>query len=562
MTLQDGWQALFAPHILLRGKDYWRQGRVETLQCTPEYVRAAVCGSEDYEVEIFLENGAVMEQYCSCPYAADGTACKHMAAVLFALAGGEDAVESSDRAEEEDLDAPDDTDAEAVSGWQETLRALSQAQAKEFLEELLVGDRALQRLLVLTYGQEAAEDQLEACWQAQLEQIVSHARSGKPYIDYAHADDFYTALNRFAEDRLPGLLRKEALEAAFHLICMVFTTAMDEEADSSDGGMTLLAGTCTDGWKAILSRASDAQRSSFRDWFAAQVIERSNCFGMEEIEALLFGFDWDARELQKNLALLDELLTRETLPDYWAKVLLERKERAMRALGRPEAEIDALWDENLAQPCARDRKLDRLLAKQDYGAAIAQLQAEQTLSAGDPWRQRKCSEKRIELYRLTGQEDAYRQELLLHLETWPQRDLDFVHELRAVTPEDAWQEIFERLLRLPTMQALRFDLLKDEGQWARLFEALDRQNELYLLERYIRPLANWNLERTLALFSRLCDREMARASSREAYRSVLQRAAAIRKYPGGDALFARLLESWQAQYPRKSALLDEIRRLH
>ena len=27
--LQDGWQALFAPHILQRGKDYRQQGRVE-----------------------------------------------------------------------------------------------------------------------------------------------------------------------------------------------------------------------------------------------------------------------------------------------------------------------------------------------------------------------------------------------------------------------------------------------------------------------------------------------------------------------------------------------------
>lgn len=48
MTLQDGWQALFAPHILRRGKDYWQQGRVKA------------------------------------------HACKHMAAVLFEL-GGEEA---------------------------------------------------------------------------------------------------------------------------------------------------------------------------------------------------------------------------------------------------------------------------------------------------------------------------------------------------------------------------------------------------------------------------------------------------------------------------------------
>lgn len=77
------WYALFRPHILDRGIEYYEDGNVIDFECTEDTITARVTGSEDYIVEIDIEKENVLGMYCSCPYARDGKNCKHMAAVLF-----------------------------------------------------------------------------------------------------------------------------------------------------------------------------------------------------------------------------------------------------------------------------------------------------------------------------------------------------------------------------------------------------------------------------------------------------------------------------------------------
>ena len=77
------WKRLFATHILERGYDYYLENTVENIDISEDIIRADVIGSEDYEVEISVNNGEVTDMYCSCPYALDGKNCKHMAAVLY-----------------------------------------------------------------------------------------------------------------------------------------------------------------------------------------------------------------------------------------------------------------------------------------------------------------------------------------------------------------------------------------------------------------------------------------------------------------------------------------------
>lgn len=156
--LANGWQTLFKPHILDRGEAYWQQGHVAELHRTPDGIQAVVAGSEDYEVEIELEDGMVCDMYCSCPYAEDRSACKHMAAVLFAAE-----------------DCPGDAAEAAGAGgvipapvWQETLRQMTAEQLRSFLSEILPNSTGLQEQLLLSYRQGQGEALLQDCWEAQL----------------------------------------------------------------------------------------------------------------------------------------------------------------------------------------------------------------------------------------------------------------------------------------------------------------------------------------------------------------------------------------------------------
>lgn len=78
------WEKLFAPHILQRGYDYYKRGAVVSLEFLDDEISANVMGSELYSVKTRFEHDGIAVWHCTCPYAEDGTPCKHLAAVLYA----------------------------------------------------------------------------------------------------------------------------------------------------------------------------------------------------------------------------------------------------------------------------------------------------------------------------------------------------------------------------------------------------------------------------------------------------------------------------------------------
>ena len=79
------WRGLFLPRILERGGNYYRQRRVVSLFRQGDQIQAAVQGQELYRVTIDLWNDQLEYWECSCPFAAQGEPCKHLAAVFYAV---------------------------------------------------------------------------------------------------------------------------------------------------------------------------------------------------------------------------------------------------------------------------------------------------------------------------------------------------------------------------------------------------------------------------------------------------------------------------------------------
>ena len=79
------WSHLFNSTIRTRGRQYYRSGAVGTIQKNGNIYTAAVKGSRSYRVSITIQKDSVTQMSCTCPYAAGGSRCKHMAAVLCKL---------------------------------------------------------------------------------------------------------------------------------------------------------------------------------------------------------------------------------------------------------------------------------------------------------------------------------------------------------------------------------------------------------------------------------------------------------------------------------------------
>lgn len=80
--------ALADPAVYARGVGYFRQGRVERKAAGDDRMRATVRGSVPYTVELWDVRGQP-DWSCTCPYAEDGSFCKHAVAATLLLQGPE-----------------------------------------------------------------------------------------------------------------------------------------------------------------------------------------------------------------------------------------------------------------------------------------------------------------------------------------------------------------------------------------------------------------------------------------------------------------------------------------
>ena len=80
------WENLFLTHILKRGERYFKEGRVIGLSKNGKTYSAYVDGNgSTYRVSVRFAQNKLTQAKCTCPYAASGMYCKHIAAVLYAL---------------------------------------------------------------------------------------------------------------------------------------------------------------------------------------------------------------------------------------------------------------------------------------------------------------------------------------------------------------------------------------------------------------------------------------------------------------------------------------------
>ena len=237
------WKELFAPRILLRGYDYYIEGRVQSVVQSEGKVSAIVEGTEDYNVAIWFGNGNmnVERMECDCPYAEDGSHCKHEAALLYLL-------DDTDMDDREDtavsLDDVFDIGNEERSELKSIIDQMPEETVRDLLYSLACSDTSLKNRIVISYGKGLSERQF-----LELKSMIDYIkyeycdRSG--FVDWSHASGYVSALTNFLYDNVSPLIEHEYLEQAFDLTCQVFLTLGNTEIDY-DGDIFFGAEACCD----------------------------------------------------------------------------------------------------------------------------------------------------------------------------------------------------------------------------------------------------------------------------------------------------------------------------
>jgi len=168
--------------IVVRGLEYFREERIEDIKDAGDHLYiATVIGSDDYSIEVQLDQeGRILDANCDCPYTG-GPYCKHMVAVFYTLRAA--------KTQQELKDSPNNTSPIIGSHDSTELVKLLSKQSKEKLLNLLVSiavdcpeiaDR-IQAEFTVGYGEKEK-------WIKLMRRFIEKAMDRRGYIDYHHCD--------------------------------------------------------------------------------------------------------------------------------------------------------------------------------------------------------------------------------------------------------------------------------------------------------------------------------------------------------------------------------------
>ena len=230
----------------------------------------------------------------------------------------------------------------------------------------------------------------------------------------------------------------------------------------------------------------------------------------------------------------------------------------MERTGADKEQIQAYLERFHKLPAVRQILIGERLDRGDDQAAIALLRESKETDRDESRLVTRYSEQLAELYRKTGQTALYEQELRCLIFSCNSWRTEYVEQLKDLTPAAQWPELFEQILRLPSMRSNTLELLAWDGQFQRLCDLLSQREWLEEVDCYESALRSWSPEKTRDLYSWCLDRTMGSANDRSAYRECVAYLRKLRTYPDGEAVVSRLTELWRERYPRRSAMLDEL----
>ena len=546
----ESWKNWFQPHILERGRAYFEEDRVSDLERTEDGCTATVEGTEEYEVEILLDGDSIEDMLCDCPYAGDGNACKHMAAVLFAMA-----------AEPSEKRAPAKEERLTPTGLVEKI---PDSQLRPLLTELVSADEKLYRALLLRYG----ETSLDECMKTLKKELASIGRqyAGRDgTIDYYHAGEFSEAIADHIQRQTETLLARNAPVLAFQAGIDALRKYSDYSIDDSDGEYGLIMETMRDMCMDVLAAADETVAEKIFDLLSDCVkSDREDWFVQDFASQMVFSHFAGKRFDEKKLALTDEQIAALTLAgrkdyssEYKMKELLTRRFDLMKKLSSPKEELDAFLDRYTSYSDIRKLRIQQALDDGKTDEAIRLLEEGKSADRDKPGLVAEYSRWLMDLYERQGRRDKLIAELEYHVFDLSSGGMEMLNRLKNACTPAQWLEYRERYLSGRTYHKL--ELMESEGLWERLVEAVTAAGRLSVLDRYEASLQKQYPDRMLEAYAHILVKEAAAVSNREHYQELARYLKKLRSYPGGSERAAQLAEDWRTQYSRRRAMMEELR---
>jgi uncharacterized Zn finger protein len=559
MLTFDNFEQEIDSEILERGQQYYKSGKVQDLEEISDGVwRAIVLGGEDYDVEI-EDSPEGLLCGCTCPYEW-GPYCKHVAATLYAI-----------RAETKG-GKPRQTQKQRQRQTINTLiNRLTREQLIEIVSEQVKKDKMLANDILLKYGETAPG-------KATYAQIVKNSlREGTDRDGFI---DYYSS-HRATKGLYDLLAKAEKLIAAGEAAkALPMLQAVIEEAtpalqysDDSDGYIGGAIEQAFDYLEDTIPALNPADRAASFEY----------CLS-EAFQPKYQGWDWRwsfleaAAELVHNAderAVLFEALDRMASQrkgnrwDFYTEYDEEQAAALKLAVIEKQDSSQQIHEfllQNVHLHRMRERLAHLYIEQKQYAAARKLcMEAIQLYRRDKPGLVRQYQKILLDLDEREGKSDNVIELAAKMLLDGYEFD-PYYATLKRTVPAKQWSSYVETLIqriqketvnRWIASNTLR-EIYFREGMWDRLLElAGDANGTADVLHRHGDELEKKYPDEMCAIYEKLVYNAMARASSRDQYRTMCAYLKRIKKL-GQPERAKTIAETLKNRYPKRRAMIEEL----
>lgn len=559
------WKKLFARHILERGYDYYCEDAVENLEVLDDEIRADVIGTEDYEVEISLSNGEVTDMYCSCPYAASGNNCKHMAAVLY---------EWSENKEEKntihsDLFQPAmtiDVYKKKVDAVEKLVNSANEEDVRSFLISVLSEDEKLLLRFYNTMSKQITPEVIRH-YIRQVDIIDSHYLGRDRFINYYEASGFISELEDVIDSDVRQMMDNENYLSAFEVMNYIFILIGEVDIDDSDGGTSMLADKIYQLWLELLAKVSLKEKRKMFDWFISHLDGSVIDYLEERIEQVIMDEFQEKEYEQEKFDLIEEMIVRSEssdsawFRDYKLGKWVLRYLEMLKEKNVSDKKIDEVCKKYWQNSSVRRYYIDFCMEKKEYDHVLQILDESISL---DKYYRGLVSEYGImkkDIYLLQGNREAYIKQLWKLVLEHDTVNLDWYRELKEQYTANEWlvkrEEIFKKLSKKTYIDKLYME----EKLYDRLLTyALDCSG-LHILQEYEDILKAQYPKQLLDKYKYELNEMALHTSNRQNYAYLVSLLRRMKQINGGLDVVEQIVADWKAKYRNRPAMMDELRKL-
>ena len=574
------WQKLFASHILERGYDYYCDGAVENIEIGRDDIRADVVGTEDYEVEISLNDGKVTDMYCSCPYAAGGNNCKHMAAVLY-----EWTADIMDEDEPEDTDNEDmdnDADAESMDLFKPAVTVcdykkksaavekLVTSAERDIVQAFLVSVLAEDKKLLLRFRnmvnkcatKEDVEDYFE-----QIDEIADRYLGRDHFINYYQAYDFMLELEEIIDKDVRRMIDNGSHISAFHVMNHIFVLLGNVDMDDSGGETSMLAEQIYQLWLELLTKVNAQDKRKMFIWFTTHMDGSVIDYLEEYIEQIIMEEFKEPEYEQDKLSFMEEMIEKAEKKDSgWSRDYAVGKWtvtylKTLEEKNAPEDQLEEICKKYWNNSGVRRYYIDRYFEKKEYDRVLQVLDESIELDKAYRGQVLEYNQKKKEIYRLQGNKSAYIEQLWKLVLEQSAGDLDIYKELKAQYSEKEWLIKREELFKKLPPNAHIDRLYKEEKLYDRLLAYVLKSSGLYAVQSYENVLKKEYPKQILSKYQGEVNKMASCTGNRKHYADLVALLRRMKRIKGGSEIVETIVEEWKIKYRNRPAMMDELSKL-